>query len=211
MPVTSADGALNTYLLTITRLFLLARFCKCFYQTYIMINSNENNTIGYNDTSTIAESSGELDSDNYETAAENNHKNEPKDESFKDVDTLNDAGENNFEDGQELTREDFKATGEVTGDDDDDLMIDEEEDDTDITEEEADALDNAGDGEDDDDTNLKDAQLDKADDEGDLLDENDDVSGDDLDVPGAELDDDDEIIGNEDEENNSYSSNKQED
>ena len=32
-----------------------------------------------------------------------------------------------------------------------------------------------------------------------------DVSGDDLDVTGAELDDDDEAIGNEDEENNYYS------
>lgn len=34
---------------------------------------------------------------------------------------------------------------------------------------------------------------------------NDDVSGDDLDVPGAELDDDLEAIGSEDEENNYYS------
>ena len=33
----------------------------------------------------------------------------------------------------------------------------------------------------------------------------DDKSGDDLDVPGAELDDDQEMIGNEDEENNHYS------
>ncbi len=32
-----------------------------------------------------------------------------------------------------------------------------------------------------------------------------DVSGDDLDIPGAELDDAQEIIGSEDEENNSYS------
>ena len=32
-----------------------------------------------------------------------------------------------------------------------------------------------------------------------------DVSGDDLDIPGAELDDADEAIGNEDEENNGYS------
>ncbi|WP_025762484.1 hypothetical protein [Dyadobacter tibetensis] len=34
---------------------------------------------------------------------------------------------------------------------------------------------------------------------------NNDLVGDDLDVPGAELDDADEIIGNEDEENNYYS------
>jgi hypothetical protein len=33
----------------------------------------------------------------------------------------------------------------------------------------------------------------------------DDVSGEDLDIPGAELDDDDEAIGSEDEENNHYS------
>ncbi len=33
----------------------------------------------------------------------------------------------------------------------------------------------------------------------------DDVSGEDLDIPGAELDDDDEAIGSEDEENNYYS------
>jgi glutamine synthetase len=32
-----------------------------------------------------------------------------------------------------------------------------------------------------------------------------DISGDDLDVPGAELDDDNEAIGSEDEENNYYS------
>ena len=33
----------------------------------------------------------------------------------------------------------------------------------------------------------------------------DDISGEDLDIPGAELDDDDEAIGSEDEENNHYS------
>jgi hypothetical protein len=32
-----------------------------------------------------------------------------------------------------------------------------------------------------------------------------DVSGDDLDIPGAELDDEDEAVGSEDEENNYYS------
>jgi hypothetical protein len=34
---------------------------------------------------------------------------------------------------------------------------------------------------------------------------NKDLSGSDLDIPGAELDDDDELTGNEDEENNHYS------
>ncbi len=33
----------------------------------------------------------------------------------------------------------------------------------------------------------------------------DDLSGDDLDVPGSELDDDEEAVGSEDEENNYYS------
>ncbi len=37
------------------------------------------------------------------------------------------------------------------------------------------------------------------------IDQDDDLSGDDLDVPGSELDDDQEDIGNEDEENNYYS------
>lgn len=37
------------------------------------------------------------------------------------------------------------------------------------------------------------------------LDFNEDQSGSDLDIPGAELDDEQEAIGNEDEENNSYS------
>lgn len=47
--------------------------------------------------------------------------------------------------------------------------------------------------------------LDNEDDEGAPLNEGDEVSGNDLDVPGSELDDDNEDIGEEDEENNSYS------
>lgn len=38
-----------------------------------------------------------------------------------------------------------------------------------------------------------------------ILDLIDDITGEDIDIPGAELDDDDELIGNEDEENNYYS------
>lgn len=56
-----------------------------------------------------------------------------------------------------------------------------------------------------DDINLKESALDNTDDEGTPLNEDDDLSGDDLDVPGAELDDADEAIGEEDEENNDYS------
>lgn len=56
--------------------------------------------------------------------------------------------------------------------------------------------------------NLKESELDIRDEDGTLLNENEggrNLSGDDLDVPGASLDDADEAIGEEDEENNSYS------
>ncbi|MDE3250002.1 MAG: hypothetical protein KGO82_15165 [Bacteroidota bacterium] len=49
--------------------------------------------------------------------------------------------------------------------------------------------------------------LDETDDDGELLEEESipDLGGEDLDIPGAELDDENEDIGEEDEENNSYS------
>ena len=53
--------------------------------------------------------------------------------------------------------------------------------------------------------NLKRSELDNTDEDGTALNEADDLSGDDLDVPGSEDDDEEEIIGEEDEENNSYS------
>ncbi len=59
-----------------------------------------------------------------------------------------------------------------------------------------------------DEVSLRSAALDDEDSEGDKLNENslgDDVSGDDLDVPGSGNDDPDEEIGEEDEENNDYS------
>jgi len=59
-----------------------------------------------------------------------------------------------------------------------------------------------------DDAAIRRASLDDADDEGDLLNEKsfgDDLSGDDLDIPGSEDDDADEALGEEDEENNSWS------
>ena len=52
---------------------------------------------------------------------------------------------------------------------------------------------------------LKRASLDNLDNDGEPLNEEAGISGDDLDVPGAELDDDNEAIGEEDEENNPYS------
>ena len=58
---------------------------------------------------------------------------------------------------------------------------------------------------------LNEAALDNTDEDGDPLNEEgfgEDVSGDGLDVPGADEDDDDEEIGEEDEENNEYSLSK---
>ncbi len=59
----------------------------------------------------------------------------------------------------------------------------------------------------DDDNRLKRSELDNTDEDGELLNEKssaDDVSGDDLDIPGADDDDADEMTGEEDEENNGY-------
>ena len=59
-----------------------------------------------------------------------------------------------------------------------------------------------------DDRILKKAELDNTDEEGEPLNEKnsaDDISGNDLDIPGTEDDDEDEMIGEEDEENNGYS------
>ena len=53
--------------------------------------------------------------------------------------------------------------------------------------------------------NLDAAALDQLDEEGERLNEKSGLAGDDLDVPGSELDDDNEDIGEEDEENNPYS------
>ena len=56
--------------------------------------------------------------------------------------------------------------------------------------------------------NLKRSALDNTDEEGVLLNEDssaDDYTGEDLDIPGADLDDANERIGKEDEENNGYS------
>lgn len=61
-----------------------------------------------------------------------------------------------------------------------------------------------------DDQNLRKAALDETDNEGAPLNEdgfNKNISPDDLDIPGADLDDSDEAIGEEDEENNDYSLN----
>lgn len=58
-----------------------------------------------------------------------------------------------------------------------------------------------------DNNNLKRSALDNTDEDGDLINESSfKLTGEDLDIPGSELDDDAEEIGEEDEENNGYSS-----
>jgi hypothetical protein len=84
-------------------------------------------------------------------------------------------------------------------------QADKETQDASITKEELDLLDSAGDENNQDDLNEQQAQLDDTDEDGEELNEGTDLTGEDLDVPGADLDDDNELIGEEDEENNSYS------
>ena len=83
--------------------------------------------------------------------------------------------------------------------------------DADITADELNLLDEAGVENDEDNLNEKNVRLDSTDEDGDSLNEGSDLTGDDLDVPGADEDDEDEIIGEEDEENNSYSKSDQDD
>jgi hypothetical protein len=89
--------------------------------------------------------------------------------------------------------------------------IDPEENDANISTEELKLLNSAGSEKEQDDINEEESQLDDSDEDGDLLNEGTDYSGDDLDIPGAELDDADELIGEEDEENSSYSESDQDD
>lgn len=84
-------------------------------------------------------------------------------------------------------------------------MEDDENADNDITAEEQQLLDSAGQ---DDKLSLQEAELDDRDADGELLNEassGTDRSGRDLDIPGSDDDDDMEDIGEEDEENNGYS------
>ena len=78
-----------------------------------------------------------------------------------------------------------------------------------VTPEERSVIDDAFSGSESiDEQQLKKAALDNTDNDGELLNERsmaDDVSGEDLDIPGAEDDDEQESIGEEDEENNAYS------
>jgi len=89
----------------------------------------------------------------------------------------------------------------------DDIFDDEENnDETNVSENEKDLLQRSTEsmsGEDDE--AIRKIQLDNKDNEGEILNEKNDLSGEDLDVPGSEDDDANEDIGEEDEENNSYS------
>lgn len=89
----------------------------------------------------------------------------------------------------------------------DEVPITSKESDATVTEEEKDLLDASAeyDSDDEDEIRLRRALPDNKDSDGELLNESNDLSGDDLDVPGAELDDSDENLGEEDEENNPYS------
>jgi hypothetical protein len=98
--------------------------------------------------------------------------------------------------------------GPLDGDDADDLRLDER---SNVTGEERAMLAAAGQGGLDDEP-LRTGLLDSTDGDGTPLNEksfgkgvNDEVSGDDLDVPGSDDDDSDEALGEEDEENNDYS------
>ena len=93
-------------------------------------------------------------------------------------------------------------------DEEGDDIFDEEEnnDETNVSENEKDLLPRSTEsmsGEDDE--AIRKIQLDNKDNEGEILNEKNDLSGEDLDVPGSEDDDANEDIGEEDEENNSYS------
>lgn len=79
-------------------------------------------------------------------------------------------------------------------------------DDTDVTKEEKELLQESSESmASEDDLKLRDMKLDNTDEDGTELNERIDQSGNDLDIPGSELDDDNEEIGEEDEENNAYS------
>ena len=99
----------------------------------------------------------------------------------------------------------LKDTTVSSADEEGDVLFN-EQDDSDVSEEEKELLDRTDESmstpEDEDVFN---AELDKRDDDGELLNESIDITGEDLDVPGAEDDDADEALGEEDEENNQYS------
>jgi hypothetical protein len=143
-----------------------------------------------------------------------------------DDDLLNDDEPEEDYDGEDSIAEDDEGDlgddmDEDENDMDDDLArassqadfagdkIDRETTDAEISAEEISLLENSGPVERDSDTDsLNRSKLDETDFDGETLNEissTQNVDGNDLDVPGTEMDDDDEAIGEEDEENNLYS------
>lgn len=118
--------------------------------------------------------------------------------------------------GQEHIRppklKEFRDTTISSSDEEGDNIFNEDEElldeDSNITPEELELLDDAGES-DTDDKRIRKTRLDEVDDDGDPLNEESEPGGDDLDVPGSEDDDADEAIGEEDEANNPYSVDKE--
>jgi hypothetical protein len=107
---------------------------------------------------------------------------------------------------EELSADPDEEDNEALDDDETDVTGDHVSDDSDVTDEERKLLEQTEDVDSQDNENLYRAELDDTDFDGEKLNENDDdISGDDLDVPGAEEDNASEEIGEEDEENNEYS------
>lgn len=110
-------------------------------------------------------------------------------------------------DDEELEADLDEEEDEDNIDEDDDLNItdDSVDENSDVRPDEVEALERTENMDTPDNENLYRSELDDEDFDGEKLNENEDVSGKDLDVPGAEEDDANEEIGEEDEENNEYS------
>lgn len=109
-------------------------------------------------------------------------------------------------DEEELEAElDEEENSNEEDDDDLDITDDSVSEESDVSPDEAEALERTENMDTQDNENLYHAELDDEDFEGEKLNEREDFSGNDLDVPGEEDDDANEEIGEEDEENNAYS------
>lgn len=131
-----------------------------------------------------------------------------KDASSEKVGSAQEIDENDLliDEDDDAAEQDLDEEDDVEEKDDElDITDDTVDPDTDVTEEEKTALDRTEDTDSYDNEDAFNAELDDTDFDGEKLNEDIDLSGDDLDVPGAEDDDSDEELGEEDEENNNYS------
>lgn len=168
-----------------------------------MINDNQYNTL-INSILGIAPSNSRHSFnkiDNKKDMRENEDEDDDEDE-LDEEDVWND--------GSELSIEDFMATGEDLDDYEDEYEMEDEP----LILNESDSL-MIGNSilfmDDKNKSKSKNTKLDNVDEDGVPLNEKNIPSGKDLDVPGADLDDEEEEIGEEDEENNEYSNSKQND